>query len=196
MTDYSVTQITGVILAGGRGQRMGGVEKGLQLLQGKPLLTHVLERLQPQVSQVLINANRNAERYAAFGHPVIADLITGYAGPLAGLHAALSAVTSDLVLTVPCDSPSLPHDLASRLIDALNAGSVRVAVASVESKAEPAFCLVHRSALSSLSAYLAAGGRKMGAWQDSVNACRVNFDDQATAFRNINSPDDLAEFGQ
>ena len=192
MADFRVSQITGVILAGGRGQRMGGVDKGLQLLQGAPLIAHVLERLQPQVPQVLINANRNLERYAEFGHPVIADLVADYAGPLAGLHVALSTATSDLVLTVPCDSPFLPRDLASRLLAALNSESVPLAVACVGNKMQPAFCLAHRTALSSLAQYLSDGGRKMAVWQESLNACQVDFQDQAEAFHNINSPDDLA----
>jgi molybdopterin-guanine dinucleotide biosynthesis protein A len=192
MAEYCVDQITAVILAGGRGQRMGGADKGLQLLHGKPLIAHVLDRLQPQVRHVLINANRNLERYAQFGHPVIPDLIADYAGPLAGLHAALSEAKSDLVLAVPCDSPFLPLDLASRLLAALNAGSVPLAVACVGSRSQPAFCLTHRVALSNLADYLSAGGHKVAAWQESLNAHQVDFQDRAEAFQNINSPDDLA----
>ena len=195
MADSRTDQITGVILAGGRGQRMDGVDKGLQMLHGKPLVAHVLERLQPQVSWVVINANRNAGQYEKFGHPVIADLVTDYVGPLAGLHAALSAATTDLVLTVPCDSPYLPHDLASRLLAAINIESTQIAVASVDTQTQPVFCLARRDSLASLADYLAAGGRKMNDWQTSLHARHVDFQDQADAFRNINSPADLAQFG-
>ena len=195
MADTGTRQITGVILAGGRGQRMGGVDKGLQMLHGKPLVAHVLERLQPQVSRVVINANRNTGQYEKFGHPVIADLVTDYVGPLAGLHAALSAATTDLVLTVPCDSPYLPHDLASRLLAAINIGATQIAVASVDAQTQPVFCLARQHVVASLADYLAAGGRKMNDWQSSLQVRYVDFGDQAEAFRNINSATDLALFG-
>ena len=103
--------ITGVVLAGGQGRRMGGVDKGLQLLNGRPMIAHVIARLAPQVGDIVINANQNREAYAAFGHPVVPDAIEGYAGPLAGLHAGLQAATQPLVVTAPCDSPFLPEDL-------------------------------------------------------------------------------------
>ena len=185
--------ITGVMLAGGRGQRLGGVDKGLQIYRGRTLAAQVLERLQPQVGQIVINANRYREDYANFGHPVIADVITGYAGPLAGLHAALSAATSELVLAVPCDTPDLPLDLASRLLSALNATSSQIAVARVSEKIQPTFCLVRRSALEGLEDFLKSSGRKMSSWQEAQQACFVDFDDQPEAFRNINSPEDLAD---
>ena len=111
----SVTPVTAVILAGGLARRMGNVDKGLQLLEGRPLIVWVLQRLAPQVGEVLINANQNLERYRAFGHRVVPDAIGGYAAPLAGLHAGLSCARGDLVVTVPCDSPFLPADLVLRL---------------------------------------------------------------------------------
>ena len=112
-------RVAGVILAGGLGRRMGGVDKGLRPLRGKPMVQWVLERFSPQVDQVLINANQHVEEYSAFGHPVIPDRIAGFAGPLAGLHAALSATLLPLIATVPCDSPFLPTDLVARLKQAL-----------------------------------------------------------------------------
>jgi molybdenum cofactor guanylyltransferase len=192
MQDHGLDPITGVMLAGGRGQRLGGVDKGLQIYANRTLAAHVLERLRPQVGQVLISANRNIKQYASFGYPVIADVITGYAGPLAGLHAALAHATSDLVLAVPCDAPALPHDLARRLCDALDSTNATLAVARVEQKAQPTFCLVRRSALDSIERFLANGDRKAGLWLESINARYVDFDDQPEAFRNINSPEDLA----
>ena len=114
-------KITGVILAGGLGRRMGGIDKGLQALRGRPMVAWVVERLAPQVDELLINANQNGERYAAFGHRVVPDRIPDFAGPLAGLHAALSAAAHPLVATAPCDSPFLPEDLISRLFLALTA---------------------------------------------------------------------------
>lgn len=193
MLDHCSDQITGVILSGGRGLRMGGADKGLQLFQGRPLVRHVLDRLQPQVSRVVINANRSTMQYAEFGPEVITDLVADFAGPLAGLHAALTSAASDLVLTVPCDSPFFPHDLASRLLAALNSGSARIAVASVGPQTQPVFCLAHRCLLADLTKYLVSGGRKMREWQTNNNACQVDFQDQANAFRNINSLADLAQ---
>ncbi|MGE5945425.1 MAG: molybdenum cofactor guanylyltransferase MobA, partial [Betaproteobacteria bacterium] len=115
--------VTGVVLAGGMGRRMGGVDKGLLELRGRPLAAWVVDRLRPQVDHLLINANQNRERYAEFGCPVVADEIPDFAGPLAGLHAALSAATTPLVATAPCDSPFLPETLVSRLFSALTAAA-------------------------------------------------------------------------
>ncbi len=182
-----MTAITGVILAGGKGRRMGGADKGLQLLLGRPLVQWVLERLRPQVEQVVISANRNFERYRELGCPVVTDLTPGYAGPLAGLQAAMEGAVTPLVLTVPCDSPRLPADLASRLLEALESASSDLAVPRAGDRAHRAFCLVRRELLPQLDAFLAGGGRKLGLWYESLNAVEVDFDDQAAAFDNINS---------
>lgn len=141
----SPSDITGIILAGGLGRRMGGVDKGLQLLDGRPLVRHVAERLAPQVDQLLINANRSQADYAALGYPVLADEIPDFAGPLAGLHAALSAATTAWVVTVPCDSPYLPLDLVSRLQAGLQSSAAGLAVAHVEGRLHPVFCLCRTS---------------------------------------------------
>ena len=121
-------KITGVVLAGGLGRRMGGSDKGLEELRGRPLAAWVVERLAPQVDELLISANRNGGRYAALGHRVLGDRIAGFAGPLAGLHAALEAAAHPLVATVPCDSPFLPGDLISRLLSALTAPGTKLSV--------------------------------------------------------------------
>ncbi len=188
----SADGITGIILAGGMGRRMGGVDKGLADLDGRPLVAHVLARLSPQVDDVLINANQNADRYGAFGVPVIADAIGGFPGPLAGLHAGLTAATRAFVVTVPCDSPFLPDDLVARLGAALRARNARLAVARTFDQPHPVFALVRRDVLPHLSAFLAAGGRKIDAWYSTLDAIEVAFDDEAQAFRNLNTAHELA----
>ena len=170
---------------------MGGVDKGLQLLNGRPMIAHVIERLAPQVEDIVINANQNREAYAAFGHPVVPDAIEGYAGPLAGLHAGLQAATQALVVTVPCDSPFLPADLVARLASAL--GDNDLAVAKTGAQAHPVFALVRRTLLAHLAAYLAGGGRKIDAWYASLKVVEVAFDDEADAFSNINTREELRE---
>ncbi len=186
--------ITGVILAGGQGRRMGGVDKGLQLLDGRPLVAHVLERLAPQVDEIVINANQNLERYAAFGPRVVPDSVGSFAGPLAGLHAGLSTASCPLVMTVPCDSPFLPGDLASRLVAALTKGGAELAVAKTFDQPHPVFVLVERSVLPGLTRFLESGGRKIDAWYARLRAVEVSFDDEAEAFANINTPKELALF--
>jgi molybdopterin-guanine dinucleotide biosynthesis protein A len=191
-----LTPITGVILAGGEGRRMGGADKGLQLLDGRPLVQWVLERLQPQVGQVVISANRNLERYRALGCPVLEDLTPGFAGPLAGLQAAMAGATTPLLLAAPCDSPRLPADLGSRLLAALQAAQSDLAVPRAGDRAHRAFCLVRCELLPRLDAFLAGGGRKLGLWYETLNTVEVDFDDEAAAFGNINSIADLDRLAQ
>jgi molybdopterin-guanine dinucleotide biosynthesis protein A len=184
--------VTGVVLAGGQGRRMGGVDKGLVDLCGRPLVAWVIERLAPQTGALIINANQNVERYAAFGHPVVRDALEGFAGPLAGLHAALSAAATDWVVTVPCDSPFLPPDLVARLGDAAARGAATLAVARTFDQPHPVFALVRRGVRAHLEAFLAGGGRKIDAWYASLGVVEVAFDDEADAFRNINTAAELA----
>lgn len=186
-------RITGVLLAGGQGSRMGGVDKGLVTLRGRPMAQWVLERLAPQVDELIINANQNGERYAAFGYPVFGDRIGGFAGPLAGLHAALAVASHPLVATAPCDSPFLPEDLVERLHGALIAEAADIAVAYTFDQAHPVFCLCRREVLPHLSAFLEAGGRKIDRWYSTLKLARVSFDDQEDAFRNINTRDELRD---
>jgi len=186
--------ITGVILAGGQGRRMGGVDKGLRELRGKPMIEWVLERFAPQVDAVLINANQNLELYARFGHPVITDEIGGFAGPLAGLQCALSAARHPLVATVPCDSPFLPGDLVTRLDTALQTRQAQLAVARTGNQPHPVFCLCRRDVLPHLTQFLAGGGRKIDAWYATLRVIEVAFDDAADAFSNINTPEELSAF--
>lgn len=183
--------ITGIVLAGGLGRRMGGVDKGLVDLDGKPMVAHVLARLEPQVGAVLVNANQNRDRYAAFGYPVIADAVGGFAGPLAGLHAGLLQTETKYAATVPCDSPFLPLDLVQRLAGAMASESIVLAVAKTFDQPHPVFALVRRDVLPHLATFLEGGGRKIDHWYASLERIEVAFDDCADAFRNINTRDEL-----
>lgn len=197
--------ITGIILAGGQGRRMArpdgdsskqpSLEKGLVSFLGQPMIAHVIKRLSSQthtqLSEILINANRELERYAAFGYTVIPDNISGFAGPLAGLHAGMLAASSPYILTVPCDSPLLATDLAARLSAALITHNADIAVAKTDSQTHPVFCLCNKNLLPHLERYLHNGGRKFDAWYSTLNAVEVAFDDNPLAFANINTPEDL-----
>ena len=187
-------KITGVILAGGLGRRMGGIDKGLQELRGRPMVAWVVERLTPQVDELLINANQNGEHYAAFGHRVVPDQIPDFAGPLAGLHAALSAAAHPLVATAPCDSPFLPADLIFRLFSALTATDADLAVARTFDQPHPVFCLCKREVLPHLTEFLESGGRKIDRWYATLKVVEVAFDDEAEAFENINTKEELGRF--
>ena len=185
-------RVTGVVLAGGQGSRMGGVDKGLQTFRGKPMVAHVLERLAPQVTEVLINANRNPDEYARFGHRVIADEIEGFAGPLAGFERGLAHASNPLVVTVPCDSPFLPADLVARLHAALMMTNAQLAVAKTGSQAHPVFSLMRRDVHESLREFLSSGQRKIDKWYGALKVVEVAFDDEADAFLNINTREELS----
>jgi molybdenum cofactor guanylyltransferase len=184
--------VTGIVLAGGQGRRMGGVDKGLVPLDGQPMVAHVLARLAPQVDAVIINANQNLDRYGAFGYPVVPDTVGGFAGPLAGLHAGLGSIRSRFAVTVPCDSPFLPVDLVARLFAALDAHRAQLAVARTFDQPHPVFSLVRQDVLPHLTAFLEGGGRKIDLWYATLAVVEVAFDDEADAFRNINTTDELA----
>ncbi|GEC95498.1 molybdenum cofactor guanylyltransferase [Zoogloea ramigera] len=184
-------RITGLVLAGGLGRRMGGVDKGLSLLGGEPLVEHIIRRLAPQVGQLIINANQNHDIYAGFGYPVVGDRIEGHAGPLAGLEAGLAACTTPYLLTVPCDSPFLPADLVSRLAACLTAHKASIAVARTGEQLHPVFSLIRSDELPELQAFINAGGRRMEAWLRRLCWAPCPFDDCPEAFANINTPDEL-----
>ena len=185
--------ITGLIIAGGLARRMGGIDKGMQPLGGKPMLAHVIERFAPQVDAVVINANQNPAAYAAFGYPVIADTIKGYAGPLAGLHAGLAACATPLLVSVPCDSPFLPLDLVARLHVALDTAQAELAVATTAGWKQHAFMLCRRELLPGLTAFLEEGGRKIGFWYEKLDVVEVPFADE-DAFANINTLEELQHY--
>ena len=218
--------ITGLVLAGGRGSRMGGIDKGLQLLHGKPMALHVLERLRPQVGHLLLNANRHLETYRTWDVPVITDADAGtdtddtapaevppsraystapsYEGPLAGFLAGLTHCTTPWLLTVACDTPYFPADLAQRLAVAADAQQALIAMPvameseagrSLSMRSQPTFCLINRSVLPSLRAFVQAGGRKIDRWTSQHPLALVPFEqphDDPHAFANINTLTELA----
>jgi molybdenum cofactor guanylyltransferase len=186
--------ITGVILAGGQGRRMGGVDKGLEPLRGRPMVAWVIERFAPQVDDVLVNANQNLEAYARLGYRVIPDEISGFAGPLAGLHRGLSEADHELIATAPCDSPFLPLDLVARLHGALDRHGAELAVAKTGDQPHPVFCLCRKRVLPGLTEFLAGGGRKIDAWYARLKTVEVLFDDQPDAFSNVNTTAELKSF--
>lgn len=191
MSPPTPEQITGLVLAGGLGRRMGGVDKGLSRLDDEPLVAHIIRRLAPQVGPLIINANQNQSIYAGFGHPVVGDRIEGYAGPLAGLEAGLAACTTPYLVTAPCDSPFLPADLVSRLAETLAAHKASIAVARTGDQLHPVFSLIRTDELPELQAFIHAGGRRMEAWLKRLCWVPCPFDDCPEAFANINTPDEL-----
>jgi molybdopterin-guanine dinucleotide biosynthesis protein A len=186
--------ITGLILAGGRGMRMGGVDKGLQTLQGKPMIAHVIQRLQPQVDRIMINANQNLDRYREFSFPVCADEKNDYTGPLAGMQAGLIHCETAYMLTVPCDTPMLPTDLVTQLATALEKSTADIAVANTKQhdliQRQPVFCLMKKTVLTDLTTALERGVRKVDLWLAEKKLVDVVFDDEA-AFANINTLEEL-----
>ncbi len=185
------SQITGLILAGGMGRRMDSQDKGLVPFRGKPMVAHAIERLLPQVSSMLVNANRNIDVYSAFGFPIVSDEVSGFAGPLAGLHAGMRACTAPLIVTSPCDSPFLPLDLVARLHDAMTRDNTEIAVAVSDEHTQPVFALYKTTLLDSLEAFLRAGERKIDRWTATHTVANVAFVD-ARAFANINTVAELA----
>lgn len=183
-------QITGVVLAGGQARRMGGTDKGLVELAGRPMIEHVLERLRPQVRSVLINANRNLDQYERYGYPVIPDAERNYSGPLAGMASAMGAAETEFILTVPCDSPLLPEDLAARLAAALHAARADIAVAHDGTRLQPVFALLRVDLLPSLQQALANEERKIDRWYARHPMAEADFSDQRDAFRNVNTPEE------
>lgn len=185
-------QITGVVLAGGRGSRMGGVDKGLVDLRGKPMVAHALDALRPQVGRLLINANRHLDQYRIYGCEVVPDALDGFLGPLAGLASAMQAATTPYVVTVPCDSPLLADDLVERLYRALTRDEADISVAHDGERLHPVFALLKRELLPSLIEYLAAGERKIDIWFARHALAIADFSDRAETFINVNNSDERA----
>ena len=184
--------VSAIILAGGAGRRMGGQDKGLVKLHGLPLVAHVLARIQPQVDEILISANRNLDDYRTLGYPVVMDASDGFQGPLAGVLAGLHAAHHEWVLTVPCDTPLLPADLVQQLAAPLLAGHAEIAVASAGGRTHPAIMMCARRVVDDLDKYLAEGGRAVHAWQARHRTATVGFAD-AAAFINVNQPEDFPD---
>jgi molybdopterin-guanine dinucleotide biosynthesis protein A len=190
-------EITGLVLTGGRGSRMGGVDKGLQLLDGEPLVQHALRRLAPQVGSTMINANRHLDTYATFGVPVWSDAEADFPGPLAGFLAGMTHCKTEWLATVPCDTPRFPTNFVHRLSDAVGDGSAAVVVTEADGvrRRQPVFCLVRRRLQEDLAAYLENGGRKIDDWLERHGCVDVLFED-ADAFFNANTWDELRLLGK
>ncbi len=202
MIDHN--EVTGLILAGGRGSRMGGADKGLQNFRGMPLALYTMMRLQPQVGQVMVNANRNLAAYESFGVPVWPDVLSDYAGPLAGFLTGLEQCETPFMLTVPCDTPLFPPDLAARLGEALEREDADIAMASAreedgQMRAQPVFSLLRRELMESLVQFTHGGGRKIDAWTGQHKTVLVPFDrsgDDPRAFFNANTLAELHRLEQ
>jgi len=188
----SKMEISGVILAGGQARRMGGQDKGLIHYQHRPLIEHVLQRLTPQVNSIAINANRNLEQYQSYGQPVFSDQLNGFQGPLAGISSALQNTATPYLLVVPCDSPHLPLDLATRLFDTLTQENADISIAFDGQRNQPLFMLLKQERLLSLENYLQQGGLAVYQWLKTEKVAISDFSDQAPAFRNINHPEELS----
>jgi molybdopterin-guanine dinucleotide biosynthesis protein A len=182
--------VTGLLLAGGRATRMGGQDKGLIDLAGRPLAAHVLTALRPQVDTVLINANRHGDEYAALGAAVVPDPLGGFLGPLAGVLAGLENASGGLVATLPCDSPFIPADYVARMRAALDAADGEIAVATDGERRQPVFMLLRTELAADLRAWLEQGGRKIDAWYEGHRVVDADFSDVPDTFININTPEE------
>lgn len=186
-------QVTGVILAGGRATRMGGIDKGLVPVNGRPMIAWVIDALRPQVSGVVINANRNSDRYAEFAATVVDDGDSDFRGPMAGFAAGMRAARTPYIAVVPCDSPLIHGDLVRRLHAAAESSGSPVAVAHDGERLQPVFALLACSLLDDLAGYLDGGERKIDRWYARHSVARVDFRDAAESFANINAPEDQRE---
>lgn len=184
--------ITGGILAGGRGRRMTGADKGLLLLNGRPLITHVIDIIQPHVNHLIISANRHPDRYRSLGYPVIADAAYDFQGPLAGSARILEQADTPYVMIVPCDTPFLPENLVQRLAEELYISGSDAAVARSADGVQPLCVLLSRQVAPNLRDYMASGGRKAVEWMSQLNQVVANFPEQPHAFYNINTPMELS----
>lgn len=187
----TIPLLTGMVLAGGKARRMGGQDKGLVPYQGHPLIAHVLERLEPQVDTVLINANRNHDQYMQFGCPVIADAEDGFLGPLAGILAGLRAAQTERLLCVPCDSPQISPELAAKLALPFAQETIRISVASCGGRLQPVFAMLHTSLSGALDNFLRDGGRKIDEFYAAQGFEEVSFGNP-DEFRNINTHEELS----
>ena len=191
----STKDITGLILAGGRAQRMGGIDKGLIPFHGKPLIESAIARLKPQVQTIVINANRNITKYAGYGYPVIVDETPDFSGPLAGFSVGLKACKTPYLLTSPCDSPLLPNNLVELLSTEMQRGNFQLVYASSKEAngkvwTQPVFCLMHANLQDSLANFLLTGDLKIDHWFKELRCSTVIFDD-AQVFANVNTPEEL-----
>ena len=182
--------ITAVILAGGQGRRMGGEDKGLLEFAGLPLIEWLIRELERQCSAIVINANRNLERYRAYGLPVVSDRLADYQGPLAGFASAMAAVDTDFILTLPCDGPRLASDYVERFVERHNSSGAAICVAFDGERLQPVHALIRADLRASLEQFLESGERKIDRWYAQHDYVRTDFADCSDMFRNINTPED------
>jgi molybdopterin-guanine dinucleotide biosynthesis protein A len=187
-------EITAVILAGGRARRMGGHDKGLYAFRGRPLIEHAINALAPQSGRLIISANRNLERYRAFGYPVVTDTPPRYDGPLAGIASAMQAAVTPFVLCAPCDAPFLPDTLAAVLARTLTERQAEICAVHDGLRTQPLCALLRRDLLPGLLAYLDAGGRRVGSWQETRRVALARFANRAEAFANLNTLADVCRY--
>ena len=188
--------VTAVILAGGKGRRLDGQDKGLALYQGKTLIEHVINRIRPQVANIIINANRNQQIYKNLGYPVISDEMSNFQGPLAGIASAMKSVKTDYIMTLPCDGPLLPHDLMTKMLSTFNQASPSangIAVAHNGIRMQPVHALIPIKLRNSLEEFLLSDDRKVAHWYAKHDIVQVDFSDQKNAFFNINKKEQLGE---
>ena len=190
MNTLNAQQITAVILAGGKGRRMGGQDKGQLLLKDRPLIEYVLEAIEPQVNTILINANRHLNEYARYGYAVVPDILEGFQGPLAGFASGMRTATTPYIVTLPCDGPFSSPDLVARLIAALQKQQADIAVAHDGERLQPVYALLPVKLLPSLEQFLAAGERKIDRWYAQHKMVQADFTDATKTFININTPQD------
>ncbi len=185
------TLVTGVIVSGGKARRMGGQDKGLVELSGKPMIEYVIETIKPQVNSIIINANRNLSQYKEYGYPVISDDLTGYHGPLAGIVSCMQVIDTLLMLSVPCDSPFVPNDLVERLYKQLEKEQADISVAHDGNRMQPVFSLIKTECLDSLLDFLNRDERKIDRWYAQHKVAITDFSDKPETFININKPEDI-----
>ena len=179
--------VTAVILAGGKGRRMDGKDKGLVELANRPLIEYVIDAIKPQVETIMLNANRNQEQYSRYGYPVVSDTLIDYQGPLAGFICAMKSSTTSHIVTLPCDGPFVPGDLVERLISSLNDNSAEIAVAHDGERMQPVYSLIPVALSDSLDAFLESGERKIDLWYKQHRVALADFSDCPETFRNINT---------
>jgi molybdenum cofactor guanylyltransferase len=189
-TATPVHDITAVILAGGKARRMDGEDKGLITLQGRPMIDYIISAMRPQAGDIIINANRNAEQYGAFGLPVVADMLGDYFGPLVGMATGMHTTDKPYIVTVPCDSPFIPGTLVETLYRALEDQQADISVAHDGARMQPVFALLRCELLPGLLAYLNEGGRKIDTWYDRHRLALADFSGSPDTFMNLNTPED------
>lgn len=187
MNTLTKQDVTAVILAGGKGRRMQGEDKGLVELADRPLIEYVIDAIKPQVKTIIINANRNQSLYSHYGYPVISDTLDNYQGPLAGFFSAMNETSTSHIVTLPCDGPLLASNYVERLICELNKENAEIAVAHDGNRLQPVHSLIPVSLKSSLEGFLDSGERKIDLWYKQHNVTHADFSDCPETFRNINT---------